>query len=304
LRISVVIPTKNGGLLLSKLLRTISEQEIKGEVDFIIVDSGSCDDTVSIANEHGATVVKIPPNEFSHGRARNLGAAKAKGLYLVFCNQDIVPANRFWLQNLVAPLENVQIGSSYSRQIARAEASEDVRLFLRHYYPQENRVISLERTRKGGPEDVVLFSTVAGALRRDIWEKFRFNERIIMSEDQEIARRLLLSGYLIAYQANSVVFHSHNYSILDLFRRFFDSGWSMACCQELRVNNPVKILRYSANSCQEILNDSESSASEKISSLVRYFVRVLGFGVGQLAPHLPKRICSTLSYTDRARAAS
>jgi rhamnosyltransferase len=301
LRISVIIPTKNGGILLSKLLRIIREQEIKGEVEFIIVDSGSYDDTVNIANENGATVVKISSQEFTHGRARNLGAAKAKGSYLVFCNQDIVPANRFWLKNLISPLENVQVGGSYSRQIARADASEDVRLFLRHYYPQENRVISLERTRKGGPEDVVLFSTVAAALRKDVWEKFKFNERIIMSEDQEIACRLLLSGYLIAYQASSVVFHSHNYSILDLFGRFFDSGWSMACCPELRVNNPVKILRSSANSCREILNDPEGSASEKVSSLVNYFVKVLGFGVGQLAPYLPQRICSTLSYTEHAR---
>jgi rhamnosyltransferase len=294
-----VIPTKNGESLLSNLLEIIREQEIMDEVECIVVDSGSCDDTVNVANAYGATVVTIAPHEFSHGRARNLGASRAKGSYLVFCNQDIVPANRFWLQNLVAPLTNTQVGGSYSRQIALAEASEDVRLFLGRCYPKQNRLECLERIRRGGPDDVVLFSTVAAAMRKDIWEKFNFNERIIMSEDQEIAYRLLLSGYLIAYQANSTVFHSHNYSIVDLFRRFFDSGWSMTWFPELRVDNPLKILSYSASMCYEILSDPGGTALGKVSGLIRYFVKMQGFGIGELAPYLPQRICFNLSYTNR-----
>lgn len=302
MKISVIIPTKNGGVLFANLLRAIDKQRSNNDIEIIVVDSGSRDNTVNMARKFGATVLTIPACEFSHGRSRNIGAAAANGSYLVFCNQDIAPANGLWLKNLLAPLEEPQVAGSYSRQIAPSAAPRQEQLFLRHFYPEENRMNSFAMTKNRGPEEVVLFSTVSGALRSCLWEKFRFDESIVMSEDQEIAYRMLLAGHLIAYQADSVVYHFHNYSLQDLFRRFFDSGWSMTFLPELRVNSPVKSLHYFTTMIGEIASDGNVDTYERVSSLVRFFVKTLGFSLGQLAPYLPPALCVMLSHTKKSVA--
>lgn len=302
MKISVIIPTKNGGAVFANLLRAIDQQRSNNDIEIMVVDSGSRDNTVSMARKFGATVIAIPACEFSHGRSRNIGATAANGSYLVFCNQDIAPANDLWLKNLLAPLEEPQVGGSYSRQIAPSGAPRQEQLFLRHFYPEENKMNSFEMTKNRGPEEVVLFSTVSGALRSCLWKTFRFDESVVMSEDQEIAYRMLLAGHLIAYQADSVVYHYHDYSLQNLFRRFFDSGWSMTYLPELRVNSPVKSLRYFRTMVGEIAGDSNVDTCERVSSLVRFFVKILGFSLGQLAPYLPTTLCLALSHTKRLGA--
>jgi rhamnosyltransferase len=74
--------------------------------------------------------------------------------------------------------------------------------------------------------ETTLFSNVSSAIRRSVWEEFRFADDIIMSEDQEWSRRVLLAGYELVYEPEAAVRHSHNYSLGSAFKRFFDSGAS------------------------------------------------------------------------------
>ena len=65
-------------------------------------------------------VIRIPPQEFGHGKTRNLAAAYAHGDYLVFLTQDVTPANADWLASLLAPLlAEPSIAGAYSRQLPR-----------------------------------------------------------------------------------------------------------------------------------------------------------------------------------------
>jgi len=71
---SIVLPVKNGGVLLEKVLASLRNQE-GVQIDSIVgVDSGSEDDSVSILQRYGVRVIQIPPAEFQHGATRNLGA--------------------------------------------------------------------------------------------------------------------------------------------------------------------------------------------------------------------------------------
>jgi rhamnosyltransferase len=302
MRVSIIIPTKNGGRVFAKCLEGIEKQLCSHDVEIIVVDSRSRDNTVRLARKYGAMVTTIPTQQFTHGGARNIGAALSERSYLVFCNQDAIPANEYWLQNLLAPFERPEIAASYSRQIAPPEAPSCERLFLQHLYPETNRTNTWALIRNRGPEDVVLFSTVSGALRKSVWAQFKFNEDIIMSEDQEIAQRILLSKHFIAYQADSMVFHYHDYSVSDTFRRFFDSGWSMTFLPELRVNSPVKSLHYFATMVGEIANNGNASTSERLYGLIHFFAKTLGFSLGQLAPYLPPALCVMLSHTKKSVA--
>lgn len=71
-----------------------------------------------------------------------------------------------------------------------------------------------------------LFSNVSSAIRADVFARFPFVDDIIMSEDQEWSRRVLLAGYSLRYVPEAVVHHSHPYTLRQAFRRFFDSGVS------------------------------------------------------------------------------
>jgi rhamnosyltransferase len=223
--ISVVIPVKNARSDLERCLRAIREQDTGVDVEIVVVDSGSTDESVAVARAHGARVHEIPPEEFGHGRTRNLGASLASGDVLVFTSQDAYAADEHWLELLVAPLERDEVAGSYGRQLPHVGASPPERYFLDFLYGPEPRTQRLEDDTEPSFEQT-LFSNVSSAMRRATWEAFPFADDLIMSEDQEWSRRVLRAGYDLVYVADAAVHHSHRYSVVDAFRRFFDSGVS------------------------------------------------------------------------------
>jgi rhamnosyltransferase len=192
----------------------------------VYVDSGSADGSVALARARGAAVQEIPPQDFTHGAARNIGAGLARGEILVFTSQDAQPVGAGWLERLRAALRSDPgVAGVYGRQLPHQGARPPERYFLDFLYGPEPR-----RQRASGPHELTmattLFSNVNSAMPRALWESFPFVEDIIMSEDQDWSRRVLLAGFSIAYEPAAAVRHSHNYTFMQAFRRFFDSGAS------------------------------------------------------------------------------
>jgi rhamnosyltransferase len=224
--ISVVIPVKDGGADLLRCLEALARQDVDADVETVVVDSGSRDESVEIARSFGAHVHEIPAAEFGHGRTRNLGAELAQGDILVFTSQDAFAADERWLATLVRSLSGDagRIAGAYGRQLPHDDATPPERYFLDFLYGPEARV---QRLAAAEPDfEQTLFSNVNSAMPRDIWREFPFADDLIMSEDQEWSRRVLRAGYELVYEPEAAVHHSHRYSIADAFRRFFDSGVS------------------------------------------------------------------------------
>lgn len=223
--ISVVIPVKNGGADLVRCLDGIGAQRLEAELEVVIIDSGSTDGSPDVARRAGALVHSISPTEFGHGRTRNLGAGLARGEILVFTTQDAFAADESWLARLVEPLSREQVAGVYGRQLPHDDASPPERFFLDFLYGSQPRVQRLEASGEPSFEET-LFSNVNSAIPRRLWEEFPFADDLVMSEDQEWSRRVLRAGYVLVYEPDAAVFHSHSYSLSDAFRRFFDSGVS------------------------------------------------------------------------------
>ncbi len=225
--ISVVVPVKDGGDDLRRCLDGIARQEAGEAVEVVVVDSGSRDGSPERAERAGARVHRIEASEFNHGATRNLGASLARGDVLVFTSQDAHAERPDWLARLVAPLrERDDVAGAYGRQVAHPDAKPPEVFFLDFLYGPRGRVqratgvgeLSMETT---------LFSNANSAIRRDVFDASGgFAGDIIMSEDQEWSRRVLLEGWAIAYVPEAVVRHSHPYTVRAAFRRFFDSGVS------------------------------------------------------------------------------
>jgi rhamnosyltransferase len=224
--ISVVIPVKNGGEDLIRCLESIRGQRVDEEVEIVVVDSGSSDGSPDRARRLGARVHEIPPGEFNHGRTRNLGASLAEGETLVFTSQDAYAADDSWLAALVAPFgSGPDIAGTYGRHVAHDSATPPERYFFDFMYGTEPRVQRISDPAQVSIESIH-FSNVNSAIRRSVWRSYPFADDLIMSEDHEWSRRVLLAGYSIAYEPQAVVKHSHTYSVAGAFRRFFDSGVS------------------------------------------------------------------------------
>jgi len=224
--ISVVIPVKDGGLDLVRCLEAIARQRLDEEVEVVVVDSGSSDGSVERARNLGARVHEILPEEFSHGGARNLGAELARGEVVVFTSQDAYAADESWLAALVAPLrDRADVAGVYGRQLPHEDAIPSERYFLDFLYGPEPRTQLLTDPERLNFQ-ATLFSNVNSAVPRGVLERYPLAADVIMSEDQEWSRRVLEAGLAIVYEPRAAVCHSHAYTIVDAFRRFFDSGVS------------------------------------------------------------------------------
>jgi rhamnosyltransferase len=244
--ISIVIPVKNGGSDLARCLRGISEQVLDEQVETVVVDSGSTDGSLELLRRHGATVREIPPHEFSHGASRNLGASLARGDVLVFISQDAYPVAERWLERLCAPLRvDPGVAGVYGRQLPHTGARPPERYFLDFLYGASAR----RQSAAGVAEltmETTLFSNVNAAVRRELWQRHPFVEDIVMSEDQDWCRRVLLDGYAVVYEPDAAVRHSHNYTLRGAFKRFFDSGASASRAYLAGQQSSRRVLRQEA----------------------------------------------------------
>ncbi len=292
--VSIIILTKNGEKYFRSLLEGLYCQKGMDRAEVIVIDSGSLDNTLRIVEDFPAIrLVEIQPHEFGHGKTRNLGARLARGEYLVYLPQDATPAGRDWLASLLRPFDNARVVGVHGRQIARADASPMESFFLSRTYSDQAEVRVL-----GKAEEASLarcfFSTVSGAIRAATWQQHPFREDIIMSEDQAWASDAMRAGHCIAYAPSAEVLHSHQYGIADIFRRNFDSGYSVS--QIYRGVTGIKVTATLANLASELVFVARrGSAMDWLLFLPYEIARHAGFLLGIRADSLPIPLCIACS---------
>jgi rhamnosyltransferase len=220
---SVIVLTKNEERHIAACLEAIQSQAGVAELEVIVIDSGSQDRTVEIASSYPVRLVGIRPEEFHHGRTRNLGATLASGEYLVYLSADALPANDIWLGSLLQPFANPSVGAVYGRQLPNPDATPERAFFMGHRYGND-RVVKSGPPITGNKYRHYQFSTVNCVIRRDVWERTTFPEDLNAYEDFVIATRIIGLGYSIVYEPAAAVFHSHNYTVAYSFRQYFDVG--------------------------------------------------------------------------------
>ncbi len=225
--ITIIIPTFNGGELFGEVLQSIAMQEIHEEYELLIYDSSSTDNTVQRAKSFGAEVVRIDKKDFDHGGTRALAAKKAAGDILVFMTQDAVIAGSESLASLVQPLKSTNSSSvavSYGRQLPRKDATPAAAHLRLFNYPTESYVRTNDDKHTYGLKTVFVSNSFAAYNKSILAASGYFDNGIIFGEDTCAVGRLLLEGYAIQYVAEATVYHSHNYSFVEEFKRHFDIG--------------------------------------------------------------------------------
>lgn len=199
--ISIIIRAKNEAVFLGRTLEAIRQQQIAERVEVVLVDSGSTDDTIGIAQRFGCKILTIRPEEFTFGYALNVGAAAASGEMLVALSAHAIPANDQWLAELVAPLRDPQVAAVASWQVPHpGQILEPYLIGWQALYQLGVRTQLAYR---------YMFSNTSAAFRAEHWRQCAFDETVRYCEDHLWAIQMQQMGYRLAHARHSVVYHSH-----------------------------------------------------------------------------------------------
>ncbi len=206
---SIVIRAYNEERHIGRLLEGIRQQTIK-DVEIILVDSGSTDGTVSVAEAFGARIVRIPSAEFTFGRSLNLGIQAATREWIVIASAHVYPVYPDWLESLLHPFESDKIALTYGKQRGPETAQFSERQIYHQWYPDVSK-----------PRQATAFCNNANAaVRKSLWQQNRYDETLTGLEDLAWGKWAKEQGYDIAYVAEAEIIHVHNETPDGVFNRY------------------------------------------------------------------------------------
>ena len=216
--ISIIMRSYNEGWALRETLPALRAQDYKNW-ELIVIDSGSTDGSVDLIRQaKPAHFIQITHEEYNPARVMNQGMELAGTEFGIFLNADATPQGSNWLRPLVVALQDPRAAAVFGRQIPRP----DCQAVFAHDYERcfgANR----ESTRWDH-----FFSMVSSGLRKDIWSRRGFLEKMQYSEDDEYTRWCREQGFAVVYVPESVVMHSHNYTPQQAYKRSFGEARALA----------------------------------------------------------------------------
>ncbi|MBF0217282.1 MAG: glycosyltransferase family 2 protein [Candidatus Omnitrophica bacterium] len=272
--VSIVILTKDGGETLKESVKMIFKQETRFTYELIAVDSGSTDGTVEFLKSSQARVIEIEPREFRFGPTRDLGFSKANGECVVTISQDVVPADRGWLEKIAAPIlckeaDVVQGVEEYPRD-------KDVFYWIR----TGSFCFTSERDEFRKKYGEIGFSCTNIAIRRSVWDKTRFGDAP-MSEDQGLQKKIYSSGYRIIKEKKALVYHGHMYDLKGLMKRCENEGFGWKYLGEkYSVKKIVKDLTTKRWIYGELIRGIAQGKIRNMAELLFVFIRPLAIYKG------------------------
>lgn len=225
--ISVIIPTYNvNEKTIAELITLIRLQTVASEIIIINSELQCKKNYCTTPLLDVEKIITIQQSEFSHGKTRNFAARAAKGEVLIFLTQDVYVYDKHCFESLVEPLEMPEVCACYGRQIPRKEAMPTEKFARLYNYPEKPIIKGSEQIPAMGIK-TFFFSNVFSAIRRKEFEEIGgFPENVIMFEDMLLAAKLIERGYKIAYVPEAKVIHSHDYSLVQQLRRYYQAGVS------------------------------------------------------------------------------
>lgn len=206
---SIVIRAYNEAQHLPRLLEGIAHQTVE-DVEVILVDSGSQDPTVQIAEKYGVKVVHIPSAEFTFGRSLNFGVQAATREFIVIASAHVYPVYPDWIESLLRPFDDGQVALTYGKQRGPDFAKYSEQQIYHQWYPDASK-----------PDQPTTFCNNANAaIRKSLWEKNKYDETLTGLEDVAWAKWVKEQGYAIAYVAEAEIVHVHNETPRGVYNRY------------------------------------------------------------------------------------
>ncbi len=230
--ISVIIRTYNESRYIENLLIGLKSQTLKN-VEIILVDSESTDDTVQVAQKYCDHIVNIKKADFTFGYSLNKGIEKATNNHIVLISAHTIPCDNTYLENLTKPLSDLSVAMVYGKQVGDLDSR----------FPEYQDLL-----RTFGDQPHILkapnyFSHNANSsLRKTAWHAHKFNELLPGQEDIEWAKYWMERGLTVHYEPSAKIIHSHKESWKQIRNRFRRESLAMKRIGMLRLSSMITML--------------------------------------------------------------
>jgi glycosyltransferase involved in cell wall biosynthesis len=203
---TILIRAKDEAESIGKLLQLVASQTVSDRLETIVVDSGSSDGTVAIARAAGAQLIEIPPQEFTYGRALNIGTAAAVAPIVIPLSAHAFPRHERWAERMIAAFDDDRVACACGAEAnpfgQRIDAPFDQDLELAEQHPLYG------------------YSNSAGGYRIELWRERPFREDMPFTEDKEWAWHWLHRGWRVHFAPELMVDHDHDHDpIPTMFNR-------------------------------------------------------------------------------------
>jgi glycosyltransferase involved in cell wall biosynthesis len=328
LTVSAVIPVKDGERYLEELLSALTRE---GVDEVLVIDSGSLDRSREIVCAAGVELLEIEPDEFSHGRTRNLGVEHTSGELICFLTQDATPYPGWLDAYREAFALDERVGAAYGPHLPRGDTSPMIARELNEFFlgfEDENQTAGdhtgrhpaggdrMGGNRPHGPivqrrGAATFLSNVNACYARACWEEIRFRD-VAYSEDQAFGSDLLDAGWSKVYHPGAAVLHAHDYSAIEFMRRYFDEYRGLReSTGHVEPFAPAGAVRHVASAVvadRRWMAARDLGATEKARWTARAIVhhggRRVFSALGSRAERVPKPLRRRLSLENRAEAGS
>jgi len=212
-------------------LAGLFSQDFK-DFELLVIDSGSTDRSLELLSHYPHRLIEIAPEDYYPGKVLNMGMKASKSKIVVFQNSDGVPLAPNTLSRLVAAFDDANVDAAFCRQLPRPEADNWVRRDYEVSFPDKRKT----------PRWITLSLPMA-AMRRSAWEAHPFYSDAWGSEDTEWGQWAKDNNMTIAYVPDSLIMHSHNYTLKQLYGRRFIEGEADAFIYARNESLPKAVIK-------------------------------------------------------------
>ena len=248
--ISIIIRAYNEEKYIGRLLEGIKQQTVQ-DVDVILVDSGSTDSTVAIAESYGTRIVRIRPEEFTFGRSLNFGVKEAKREFIVMASAHVYPVYPDWLETLLRPFQDEKVALTYGKQRGYEGSKYSEHQIFHQWYPDDSNA----------DQTTAFCNNANAAIRKSLWQQHPYDEMLTGLEDLEWAKWAKGQGYKIAYAAEAEIIHIHNETPRGVYNRYRREAMALRKIYPEAHFNFYDFLRLTTTN---ILSDLWHAARERV----------------------------------------
>ena len=220
--IDIICPLYNAEKYIEKLNKSLLKQEKVKISNILYILTESKDNTEKILLAKKCKYKKIKKEEFSHSLVREKAAYESNADIIVFITQDIEIEKTDWLYQLTKDI-NDEIICTYSRQISKFDNIE--KYTRESNYPSKSIVKSKKDIKKLGLKTFFNSDASCAINRKKFIELKGYDSKNLpISEDMYYAYKVVMNGYKIKYCANSIIYHSHKFTLKQIYERYKLTG--------------------------------------------------------------------------------
>ncbi|MBN8223079.1 MAG: glycosyltransferase family 2 protein [Spirochaetes bacterium] len=298
-KFSLVIPVRNGGGLFLECIRAVLKQSLQ-PAEILIFDTESTDGAVENAKpllaKNKPRYFKVLKSEFDHGGTRNAALHAARHPWVLYLTQDAVPADERAFAELLGAAMQKGVVAAYGKQLPHADARPLAATARAFNYGDVRLLQDMAHAPFLGIKTWFASNSFCVWHKQALLKAGGFAEKLILGEDMHAAARLIQAGAAVAYEPRAHVRHSHNYSALEEFRRYFDIGvfHSLHAALLFRAGNANKEgFKFVLGQAAALLRDQSYWSLLKLPFHVA--AKFLGYKLGRKYTLLGKRFSRRLS---------